>query len=112
MAKFKTKGGKTVVIGVEAIGINDPLLGSGMAQGGKRSRKRKRKAERKKKTQQMERALRNSLGGKTLAEARKSAGPVKSGFDPGRPLRYQESTAQTKIGIARRRREAAERKAR
>jgi hypothetical protein len=111
MAKFKTKGGKTVVIGVEAIGINDPLLGAGMAQGGKRLRKSQRKSERKKKHEQMERALRNSLGGKTLSEARKSAGPAaRSSFDPSRPLRYQEGRAQMKIGIARRKRAAAGKK--
>ena len=88
MAKFKTRGGKTVVIGIEAIGINDPLLGSGMAQGGKRSRKRERKAERKKKTKQMERALRNSPG---------RGGPgARSYFDPSRPLRYQDSRSAFK----------------
>ena len=36
MSKFKTRGGKTVVFDTEAIGIDDPLLGSGMAFGGKR----------------------------------------------------------------------------
>jgi len=88
MAKFKTKGGKTVIIGVEAIGINDPLLGAGMAQGGKRLRKSQRKSERKKKHKQMERALRNSPGG---------AGPgAKSYFDPSRPLRYQDSRSAFK----------------
>ena len=36
MAKFKTRGGKTVVFGSEAIGIDDPLLGFGIALGGKK----------------------------------------------------------------------------
>ena len=34
--KIKTKSGKTIVIGAEAIGIDDPLLGVGIALGGKK----------------------------------------------------------------------------
>ncbi len=47
MSKFKTRGGKTVVYDSEAIGIDDPLLGSGMALGGRKFKKEdKRKAKR------------------------------------------------------------------
>jgi|TARA_R100001530_G_scaffold102761_1_gene71513 hypothetical protein len=52
MAKFKTKGGKTVVHGTEAVGIDDPLLGSGMALGGRSIRKQKANERRKRKRQE------------------------------------------------------------
>ena len=62
MAKFKTRGGKTVVFGSEAIGINDPLLGVGIAIAGKKprtmvERKAKLKQDRDKRRKETEKAV-------------------------------------------------------
>jgi hypothetical protein len=83
MAKFKTRGGKTVVYDSEAIGIDDPLV-FGPRGGGKRAIKQ----ERKRKHRDMERMLRNSPGKGSIydTEAQRKR----------RPLQYQDSKAQIK----------------
>ena len=66
MSKFKTRGGKTVVFDTEAIGINDPLLGSSMALGGRSVRKQKANERRKqvRKEKKFERAQDEAVAGR------------------------------------------------